>query len=329
MAATTESKRSWAMPVRLAVSVALLGLLFWRLDEGVDWTHLLPTWSLESLAELAGAAILMLASYLLATVRWREVAHALALSCDYRRLLSHLLAGQFVSNALPTTIGGDFVRVARLAKDSGDGPGSFASVVLERLTGWIVLPAITLAGFALDREVRAGGTQTRATIGIALVTLGGLVGLLWLVNHPRVGGRFTEGEGWRRFATAVHLGVGRIRRHPGALGSILGAGLVYQMVLVAAAYLAALALDIQIGFTSLMAFFPAVLIVQVIPVSIAGLGVREATLVWLLDPLGVPREKALALGLLIWVITVVTSLAGAPSFAMGGRAAARPSEVLA
>ena len=51
--------------------------------------------------------------------------------------MSYCLAGQFVSNVLPTTIGGDVLRVARLSRDTGETPRTFASVVLERLTaGW-------------------------------------------------------------------------------------------------------------------------------------------------------------------------------------------------
>ena len=51
------------------------------------------------------------------------------------RLFSHYMSGQFVSNFLPTTVGGDVVRVSRLTKDTDDGPISFTSVVFERLSG--------------------------------------------------------------------------------------------------------------------------------------------------------------------------------------------------
>lgn len=321
--------KRWATPLRLSVSVALLGIIVWRLGDEVDWTHLVPDWSAESFAWLVGAALLTLGSYVLSTFRWQQVVRALDLRDRFQRLLSHFLAGQFVSNALPTTIGGDVVRVARLSKDTGDAPGSFASVVLERLSGWIVLPAITLIGFGLNPTLQHEGVQTEVAFAIAAFTLAALGGLVYAVNHQRVGGRFTDGDGWRQFAAAVHLGVTRIRRHPSSVLAILGAGFVYQFVLVLAAYLAALALDIDIGITALMAFFPAVLIAQVIPISIAGLGVREFMLVWLLGSVGVPKEKALALGILIWALTVVTSLAGAPSYALGANKNALTEDALA
>lgn len=322
--------KRWVMPLRLAVSAVLLSVLVWRLGDGVDWTHLLPRWSVESLAWLGAAALLTLASYGLSTLRWQQVTRALDLRDRFRTLLSYFLAGQFISNALPTTIGGDVIRVSRLSRSTGDAPGSFASVVLERLSGWIVLPLITLLGFAINPTLRDEGIQTEAAMAIAVVTLAGLAGLLLLVDNRRIGGRFHgRSEGWTRFVGAVHLGVGRLRRHPGALLSILGAGFLYQFVLVVAAYLTALALDIEVGITALMAFFPAVLIAQVVPISIAGLGVREFMLVWLLGSVGVPEEKALALGILLWVVTALTSLVGAPSYAMGGRPVPLPEDAVA
>jgi uncharacterized membrane protein YbhN (UPF0104 family) len=209
--------------------------------------------------------------------------------------------------------------MTRLTRDTHNGPVSFASVVLERLTGWIVLPLITLLGLLVNPTLRHLG-PTRAALTIAIATLVALVAVLVAVDHPKLGGRFAESEGWRRFAGAVHLGVGKLRRRPSAALSVIGVGFVYQMSLVLAVLMAAKALGIAgLGFTALMAFFPAVLIAQVLPISIGGLGVREFALVFFLGAVGVGKEQALALGLLFYILTLVASLTGAPAFAVGGR----------
>ena len=66
-----------------------------------------------------------------------------------RTLTGHYLAGQFVGNVLPSTIGGDVLRVARCAKSIGSATTAFASVVLERLSGMIALPLLVVVGFAV------------------------------------------------------------------------------------------------------------------------------------------------------------------------------------
>jgi uncharacterized membrane protein YbhN (UPF0104 family) len=234
--------------------------------------------------------------------------------------MSHCLAGQFVSNVLPTTIGGDVLRVARLSRETGESPRSFASVVLERLTGWLVLPVITIIGFLVNPGLRGLGTATRVALGLACGTLVALGLVLAAVASRRLGGRLAAREGWRRFAAAVHLGVNRLRHHPGAAIEVLAVGFAYQLVLVLAAVAAAQALGIQAaGLTALLAFFPAVLIAQVLPIGISGLGVREGAFALFLGPLGVPTEEAVALGLLLYLLNLGVSLLGAPAFAVGGR----------
>jgi uncharacterized membrane protein YbhN (UPF0104 family) len=66
-----------------------------------------------------------------------------------------------------------------------------------------------------------------------------------------------------------------------------------------------------------LAFFPPTAIAQNLPFALGGLGVREAVFVLFFGALGVPDADAIALGLLVYVIFVAASLAGAPSFAFG------------
>ena len=85
----------------------------------------------------------MTASYALSTLRWQRVLTAMRPGPGFRRLFSHFLSGQFISNVLPTAFGGDVIRVARLGRDLDDNPVAFASVTIERMTGWLVMPLIS------------------------------------------------------------------------------------------------------------------------------------------------------------------------------------------
>lgn len=318
-------RRGWVLPLRLLASVGMLWLLFTRIPD-FEWSGLIPTWNRATWGWLAGAALLTLLGIVLSALRWQQVLHALGLRAKLRSLVPLYFAGQFVSNVLPTTIGGDVLRVSRLSRENGDPPDTFASVVLERLTGWLVLPVITFAGLAINPGLRALGRATLLAVLTAAGTLAALVAVLVAANHPALGGRFRSREGWLRFVGAVHLGVSRLRRRPVAALSVVGVGLVYQLVLCLAALMAAEAVGLtDVGLTPLLAFFPAVLIAQVLPIGISGLGVREGAFVIFLTPLGVPAEQAVALGLLLYLLNVAVSLLGAPAFAVGGRR--RPAAV--
>ena len=300
-------------------------LLLWVLTTkiGDSWHEAVPDATPRTLAWLGGALVLTLAGVVLSAVRWSAVLDALGLHAPFKRLLSLYFAGQFMGNVLPSTIGGDALRVSRLAKDNGEPPTTFASVVLERLTGWVVLPAITLAGLAVNPGLRDLGRASAiafATAAGTLVLLGAVLTLTFLTNSG-IEERLEHNEGWKRFTTAVRFGLHRLRHEPAATARILATGLAYQLILIGSALMAARALGMPagVGPTALLAFVPAVLIAQVLPISISGLGVREGLFVLFLQPLDVPQSQAIALGLLLYLLNLVVSLLGAPAFAVGQR----------
>ncbi|MGH9166162.1 MAG: lysylphosphatidylglycerol synthase transmembrane domain-containing protein [Acidimicrobiales bacterium] len=280
----------------------------------------LPEIHPATVAWLFSALAATMVGIVLSTLRWQRVLMALDLAVPVRSLLRHQLAGAFVGNFLPTTIGGDVVRATRLSAANGEAPATVASVILERLTGWLVLPVLTLVALAVNpglRRVAPGATGTAMWVAVATLVLLGLV--LGLATSPGVGRRLAGTEGWRRFAGAIHLGLDRARHRPGLAFEILTAGFAYQLAVVLAAFLAAKTLGLAVGWTAILAFFPVVAIVQVLPVTISGLGTREAALAFFLAPLGVPQADAVALGLLVYLVTLGVSLLGAPAFAVGTR----------
>jgi uncharacterized membrane protein YbhN (UPF0104 family) len=309
--------------LRVGLSVALMVLLFAQMGD-IDTDELIPEWHRDTFLWAGGAFALTLTAFVMAAVRWQRVLEALDVHMPLPRLFSHHMAAQFLSNFVPTTVGGDVLRVSRLTRDTKDGPMAFTSVVFERLSGWIVLPLLTFVGFAVNPGLTHLGTATKVPLVIALGTLVGLVLVLVLLGHERTGNGLHGREGMLRFANSVHLGIAKFRSHPSAARQVLLSALAYQFVLLLAAGCAVEALKIdRVGLTSLMAFLPAVLILQVLPLGIGGLGIREGALVVFLGGIGVSDEQAVALGLAIYVLTLVASLIGFPLLLFGGRTRTR------
>ena len=172
--------------LRIVVSAALLAFLISKIDfqtvEPRD--HHLST--LVWLALALGTAML---GIVLSAWRWQRVIEAFGVHVPISRLSNHYFAGQFVGNVLPSTIGGDVVRVSRSAKDIGTTETAFAAVALERLTGFLALPALCLIGFVIDPGLLESSTAWVALLvsGIALAALGTI---LFLAGHPKAAGRF-------------------------------------------------------------------------------------------------------------------------------------------
>ncbi len=274
----------------------------------------------HALLWLLGALVLTLLGVALSALRWHRVLVALGRPARPSALVRHYLASLFVGNVLPSTIGGDVLRVGRLAHDGGDTPRVMASVVLERLSGWLVLPVLTFVGLAGNPELRRMAPGAAGTaLGVAFSTLVLLAIVLTMASSRGLNRLAGSDRGWRRFTGAVHLGLERFRRAPGLAFEVLTAGFAYQLVVVLAAFVGAKALGLTIGWTAMLAFFPVVAIVQVLPLTVSGLGTREAALIFFLHPFGVPDSHAFALGLLLYTVNLAVSLLGAPAFAIGNR----------
>jgi uncharacterized protein (TIRG00374 family) len=308
-----QQVKRWLPALRIVASVVMLGYLI----KHVHVTSVLPDTSRKPMEWLAAAIVVWFAGILLSALRWQRVLVALDISAPLRPLVNHYLASLFVSNFLPSTVGGDVLRVSRLSSTNGETPRTFASVVLERLTGWVVLPVLTLTAFAVNPSLRHLGNASRVAFIVAVVTLVLLGGVLFAAGHPSIGGRLSSTEGWRRFTGAIHLGLDRFRKQPALALEVLTTSFAYQLAVMLAAFLAADALGLGVGWTAILAFMPAVAIVQVLPITIGGLGVREGALVLFLRPLGVSTQHAIALGLLVYGINLLVSLLGAPAFAVG------------
>lgn len=305
--------------LRLLVSLGFLAVLFWRLPD-VSLGDVLPELTAAAGAWVAVAIGVHVVAYVLQTARWATVSSTMGIHLPFRRMFSHLLAGEFVSNALPTSFGGDVVRVVRQGQDSGDFADAFAATALERLTGWLVLPLLSTIALLADPDLLQLGTATTVAVITNVVTVVALIAILWAAGHERGAGRLIGSGGWRRYLAAVHLGIIAFRHHPRRVLTVLVAGLGFQFLQCVSVYAAARALQLpEVTLLAAMAFFPPTAILQNVPLALGGLGVREAAFVLFFGALGVPDASAIALGLLVYLVFIGASLAGAPSFVVGRR----------
>src|SRR5918997_1056029 len=153
----------------------------------IHLASLFPSPQLSTFGWLAGGLAVYTLAVVLSTVRWAQVLHALEIPSDLPPLVSHTLAGMFVSNFLPSTVGGDVLRVTRLTAMNGQRHTSVASVVVERLTGFLVLPFITLVALVGNPNLLNLGRASPLALTVALATLAALVAILVVVSSRRIG----------------------------------------------------------------------------------------------------------------------------------------------
>ena len=251
--------------------------------------------------------------------RWDLLLKAQGLVFPFTRLVSSFLVATFFNNFLPSNIGGDVVRIADTAPAAGSKTLATTVVLIDRGLGLLGLvlvaalgastgPAFGPASGGLGAGVLWAGFGVAAIIATpALLMPEGLATLLkpLRVLHPE----WVDARLDRLTST-----LSRFRESPGALAECF-AGAVFVQGLLVAFYLAiAHSMRIPISFPSLAVIVPISFIVQMVPISMNGFGVREATFGFYFGRLGLPLESGVLVSLMGAVMMMLFSLSGAATY---------------
>ncbi len=255
------------------------------------------------------------------TFRWAILVRSLDVRVSFGRLFYLYMAGTFFNTFLPTGIGGDVVKIIDLAPESG-GARAFSTVFADRLTGILGTSLIALCVAIID----PADVPLPVVALVIFVTGGILFAALLLTQQQLINRVMRHVPGWSKL-----LAKGKVRRIYDALTSYsLGAivrstliSLPFTLTLIASQYILALSLGVIVPVQYFALFIPLTALVQMLPISFNGLGVREGTFQALFSTVDVAGEQAVAISLLYYVLRVITGLVGGLMYLIGNLRTAR------
>jgi uncharacterized protein (TIRG00374 family) len=213
-------------------------------------------------------------------------------------------------------LGPDIVRYAHLRSSEISRHSVAISIVMERAIGILATGIVTvLGGSILIQKVGVfGGVSVLKGIlvagGIGSVVLGSLLfsqkiqkEIYRLLTRSSV---FAQNDTFERFAGALR----KYRDAPGIVFLNLVLALIEQLFPVLIFFLGSIAFQVPLALTDCLAVVPVGILIQRLPVSYAGLGIREGTLVFLFGLLGVTYSDALILSTAMFILLLVTLLPG-------------------
>ncbi len=252
-------------------------------------------------------------------LRWREVLRAQGIRLPLAPVLRISFVAHFFNAFLLGTAGGDVMKAWYVAKAAPErGAEAAFSVFVDRLLGMLALVIFTMLLAVPNWELLAGYKRHLATalmIGGMFGVAGGMTFLGFftdIMGHDgavsRLVRRLPRGES---FAQALG-GCRQLARHPGFLWRMAGWSLLVNIAIVGAFAALARGLGVEIPTVALWYLVPAIVSVAALPVTPAGLGVRENLFVWLLTvpALGVKPGAALSLSLLGYTVNLLWSVIG-------------------
>jgi uncharacterized protein (TIRG00374 family) len=253
---------------------------------------------------------LFLTGYILLALRLRYIMDAQNLALTVRESVSLTLTGQFFSNFLPTSIGGDLVKAYYASVITKQKARSFASVLFDRMLGTFTLVLMVLFSYLFAKKTSYSNSINSFLIigGAASVALISILfsrriakRVPFLTNIVRM---FKLEDKMKTLYEIIY----NYKKHP---RFILEAGLIsvgLQLLMFASVYFVIKGLGASVPMKTICLLMPIISTVSMAP-SINGLGVREGAFVVLFGP-AITKGGAFALSIIWDLMIVLVSLLG-------------------
>ena len=290
---------------RLGLSAVLLGWLFSQ----VNWRDIIAAVRQADPVFLLAAFALTVFMQFIVLIRWMLFMKALGLEATFRQICRYFFIGLFANLFLPTSIGGDVIKAIGLSRGVGQKPKVFASVVLDRLSGFAGLVIVALIAYVVGTRMVDAPLVIIPIVVLTVLSLF-IGGMLFNQRFYRFFGGLVRGfprvqKGIMEMHEDVSLMKGRKRT---GFGCIL-ISCVVQVLGAYLYYLISRAMHLDVSFLHYLIFSPIVSAVTFLP-SIGGLGVREFGWKTFLTKVGVGADAAIGLSLISFFFVIVVGLIG-------------------
>ena len=297
---------------KIVVSIGLFVWLFRR----IDWSQAAPTIEHARFEWLAAALGLMLASNLVGSYQWSRLLRGAGIDLPLWKVCAYYHVGLFFNNFLPANVGGDFARIVDATRSGGSRASAFSTVLLDRMIG-----TVTLAGLAVVTSLPVVDHFHLGVVyaGLLAIFVASAL-LLWAIFHPRLLSgveRMLARVGLGRLKPALDELADRLQgfRHQRRLFmELFIVALCVQVMRIGVHVLTARALGLSVPTAYFFLFVPLLAVIVSLPISLNGIGVREAAGIQLFGLVGLAPGNAFSLQFTTYLVALAVSLIGGVVF---------------
>jgi len=300
--------------VRVAGGLVVTGLAVWYIVAKTDLGKAADELGNADLRWFAVALGIMVASVVPMAWRWQLLLRARRIHDPLGWLSRAYFVAYTAGQILPTSIGGDAMRIFETSRrHPGRGGPVAGSVLLERALGGAATLVLAAVGFALA----IGRYPVGPYLWVEAAFVAGTVVLAFMLFARSVRPLLRRAVPLLRVLRlerplrAVYEGIHAYREHPRLLLSVFGLTVVVQAFRVLPIWMAGKAVGVDLSPRPYYVMGPLLFLVLLVPFTINGLAVRESFFVSFLTRLDVSAERALATGFLFFLVTMALSLPGA------------------
>ncbi|WP_420135729.1 lysylphosphatidylglycerol synthase transmembrane domain-containing protein [Rhodopseudomonas sp.] len=306
--------------VILAAKIMIKGALLYFALRETNFAALSGRINLASAGWLSVSVAIAVLQVGVSAVRWHLISGDCGASLSVGRAMRYNIIGSFFNQTLPSSMGGDAVRMWLLAGDGAGWRSATYSVFLDRAIGLMALAVFILVSLPWSLNLI---DNAEGRLGLAVLDLVAVVAsLVFLLVHRRPF-EFLTRIWVVRHLRACSLIVGRVlfnRRRGPVIAAI---SVLIHVLAVVIAWCAARAINAPADFVELLLLIPPVTLIAVIPISIAGWGLREASMGLAFSFAGLGASEGVNVSLLFGAVYFTVGVAGGLVWALQADRAAK------
>jgi uncharacterized protein (TIRG00374 family) len=300
-------RRRGIFKVCVSLCIIIILLLFLS-DPSTVWQNVQKV-SVQKITILITVIIL---SQAISSLRWQWILEREGTKIGFKTLFTSYMSAMFVNNILPTSVGGDFVKIIDIYRITKNVSLSMVSVFFDRLIGLVTLFFISWIGIAFAFQIVSSPTIwgwifiNFVCIIITLIFLNETI-IVSIIQY------LEKRQSLSNIGKVLRLSYERLilyKKKKKFLVKLLIISLPIQFNAIIIYHQVAISMNIIIPFIFYLFAIPFILIFSLLPISFGGLGVREAAAVFVFANAGVSEDAALSMALVAMSITYFASLVG-------------------
>lgn len=293
------------LSIKILLSAALLYFALSKVDFAALWSRL----NAHSIKWLVLATAVLFVQLCIAAVRWREISKYCNAPLTMPRAIRFAMIGAFFNQTLPSSIGGDAVRLVLVSRAGAGWRAAAYSVFVDRAVGLIALAVIVVLSLPWSYELIDSVHGRTTLIIIDMLALGAGLGFLALskITWKRL-------RAWRpaHHLVACSSIANRMlfSRESGLWVVVLS--MVVHVLTVVTVWCVAQSISTPVSFLNLFLLILPVVLISLLPISIAGWGLRETAMMVAFGYAGLSQSAGVNISLLFGAVTFLLGIFGGP-----------------
>lgn len=287
--------------IKLIITIVMFYFLF----QYVDFKNLIDILAKSHGGTIGIALLFQLGSTYLAAYRWRLIMQLLIFKEEVSYYVKSYFKGTFFNQVLPSSIGGDAVRIIDLTQRGYDKKDAFYGVFVDRIVGLVGLLVLNL----LATIIFFGTFDKEFSILIIIIALGGISGFTLLFHLEKI--KFLANYKFLNLFHRLARRLNRLYADRTLLYKHIAISVGVHLLTVIAIYALANSIDFHLPFQLFLIAIPPVFLLTIVPISLAGWGIREGAMIGIFMLVGADETKVMAMSILYGLLLMIASFPGA------------------